>query len=277
MKADNRLTTAFIRNYPVEAARALERLPAETIARMFDSLDRKSAGRLLGNMMPEPAAASLGCCGTRLAADLLEEVSASAAARILRTAAAGRDNSLYQRLLQHDKSHVYRMTRYPLDRVGAHMKHADNVYPDDLNPRDILRMMRWKKPSAACEVWLVDRGYRLSGVAQVTDLLQAGADDTVRSLMGPARMSLPVRMTLSVARAQPAWDAQRRLPVIDDDGVLVGVIDYETLLQATRTDVEPDEHRDAMDSMFALARIYWTATATIIDTLLKSPPTKPSA
>ncbi len=269
MKPDNRLTIAFIKTHSDEAARTLERLPPDTVARLFEAVDNGSAGLVLGHMMPDLAAAVLAHCDRRQAAELLDAIPAAAVTRIARTVIPADAPLLHELLRQHDRIGSHRLTRHALNSVGSHMQVIDSALPDDLPAAEILRRVRHKNHETDCEIWLVDRDFRLSGVVTVTALLHAGANDALHSVKRPFPDTLPARMSLIVARGHPAWESRRRLPVTDDDGILVGVIDYRTVLEATRDEAESVEQYDALDSLFALARIYWLAISEILDTLLK--------
>lgn len=268
MKADNRLTLAYVRTHPADAARALEKLPQDAIARLAETLDPELGGPLLGHMMPDVVAAVLDHCEPGQAGDLLDAMPAAAVTRVAR--AAGPHGALRELLDDPARAGSRPLLRYPPHSVGSHMAPIDAALPDDLTATEVLRRVRQRGATAECEIWLVDRGYRLSGIAQVTALLQAGAADTVGGLKRPAPPALPARMSITIAREQTAWQTRRRLPVTDDDGILVGVIDYQTVLEATRADDAPTDRYDALDSVFELARIYWIAIAGIVDTVLDS-------
>ncbi len=266
MKADNRLTLAYVRAHPRDAARALEKLPPEAIARLAGLLDPGIGGPLLGQLMPDIAAAVLDHCDRERAGDLLDAMPTAAATRVAR--AAGPGGLLHGLLSEPARAGTRPSLRYPLHSVGSQMAPVDGALPDDLAATEVLRRVRQRGSAAECEIWLVDRDYRLSGIVQVTALLQAGAADPVSGYKRPAPAALPARMPLAVAREQSAWQTRRRLPVTDDDGILVGIIDYRTLLEATRAVDGPIEHHDALDSVFELARLYWIAVAGIVDTVI---------
>lgn len=277
MKADNRLTLAYVRTHPRDAARALEKLPPESIARLAGLLDPGIGGPLIGQLMPDIAAAVLDHCEREQAGDLLDAMPAAAATRVAR--AAGSDGPLHSLLSEPARASTRSSLRYPPHSVGSHMAPVDGALPDDLAATEVLRRVRQRGSAAECEIWLVDRDYRLSGIVQITALLQASTTDPISSYKRPAPAALPARMPLAVAREQGAWQTRRRLPVTDDDGILVGVIDYRTLLEATRTIDGPVEHHDALDSVFELARLYWIAVAGIVDTVIdaRAPQRSPSS
>lgn len=272
MKTDNPLTLAYINAHPVDAARTLERLPQETAAGLLEQLDATAVAQVLGYMMPGTAAGVLAHFNKDDLEDQFDRIPAAAAARILKSAAADRTQALINRLQQHRMAELRYLMRYPLDRVGSHMQPADSALPDDLEPADILKRLRHRNSGGDHEVWIVDREHHLTGVISITTLLQADAGASLHSLMQAAPSALPARMSLSVARSQTTWHHWRRLPVTDDDGILVGLIDYQTLIQATADQAGVDERPDPMESMFELIRIYWIAIAALVDTLLQSQP-----
>jgi hypothetical protein len=68
-----------------------------------------------------------------------------------------------------------------------------------------------------------------------------------------------------MTRTHPAWQTQRLLPVIEGDGILVGAIRYQTVIEATQLmSTAPAANSDLIDSVLNLAQLYWTALSEFI-------------
>ncbi len=267
MKTNNHPTLSYLESHPLDAARTLEKLPAQSCARLLESISSELAARLLAAMSPKAAGACLHEIPDFLGTRILHAIPPVAMAHILKVVSPEDTRSLLARLRLRDRLHIERLLYYPLDTVGAHMETVPFTLASDLGVGEALRRVR-AYPPAGNEIFVVDRSQRLAGVIDSVALIKADAQKPLQSLIRPVPARLSVRTTLSMTRAHPAWQHQRLLPVIEGDGILVGAISYQSVVEATQLiGVHPPANADIIDSMLNLAQLYWTALAELLHNL----------
>lgn len=266
MKPNNRLTLGYIESHPLDAARILERLPADTSARLLEGIPTELAAKLLSCMSPKSAGACLAEIPEQQGTQILNALPPLAVAHILKVVPPPQARTLLARLRIRDRLHVERLLYYPLDSVGAHMETVTFTLPADLTAGEALRRVRDHLP-VTNEAFVVDRSQRLVGVIDGITLLRADHRKPIQSLTRPAPARLSVRTTLAMTRTHPAWQTQRLLPVIEGDGILVGVIDYKSVIEATQLGVAPAANLDLIDSVLNLAQLYWMALSEVIGSM----------
>lgn len=263
MRPDNRYTLSYIRVHPAEAARTLERLPAEAGGALFESLDIEVIAPLLACMSPPAAAACLARIAPARAADLLQRLRATAAALILSAMPPEPAGELLRRFGTTARLRVRRLLNRHPDTVGALMSPGAPALPAALTVADAIRRIQQQRPEPVCDLYLVDDAYRLVGVVNTAALLKAGERRPLRSLTEREDSTLHASMTLSTARNHPAWRGHRVLPVTENDGTLIGTLDRQALIDAMENSRGP-AREDPLDNMLELVNLYWIALAETV-------------
>ncbi|MCC6207237.1 MAG: magnesium transporter [Gammaproteobacteria bacterium] len=267
MKPNNQLTLSYLESHPLDAARTLERLPAQISARLLEAIPSELAARLLAAMSPKAAGACLHEIPEFLGTRIQHAVPPVAMAHILKVVSPEETRTLLARLRLRDRMHIERLLYYPLDTVGAHMDAVPFTLASDLSIGEALRRVR-AYPPAGNEVFVVDRAQRLVGIIDSIALIKGDGRMPLQTLVRPAPARLSVRTTLTMTRAHPAWQNHRALPVIEGDGILVGAISYRTVIEATQLiSTHPPANADLIDSVLNLAQIFWTALAELLHNL----------
>jgi Mg/Co/Ni transporter MgtE len=267
VKPNNHLTLSYLESHPLDAARTLEKLPAPTCARLLEALSAELAARLLAAMSPKSAGACLHEMPEFLGTRILHAIPPVAMAHILKVVSPGETRALLARLRMRDRMHIERLLYYPLDTVGSHMETVPFTLPVDLSASEALRRVRAHTP-ARNEIFVVDRSQRLVGVVDCITLIKSDAQKPLQALTRPVAARLSVRTTLNMTRAHHAWQTQRLLPVIEGEGILVGAISYQTVVEATQLiGARPPANADLIDSVLNLAHLYWTALSESIQHL----------
>lgn len=263
MKPDNRYTLSYIRAHPAEAARSLERLPAEAGGALFEALDAEVTAPLLACMSPPAAAACLARMAPARAADLLQRLRAAAAALILSAMPSEPAGELLRRFSTTARLRVRRLLNRHPDTVGAVMSPTAPALPAALTVTDAIRRIQQQRSGPVCDIYLVDDAHRLVGVVNTAALLKAGGRRPLRSLAEREDATLHASTALSTALNHPAWRGHRILPVTENDGTLIGTLDRQSLLDATEHSRGP-AREDPLDTTLELVNLYWIALAETV-------------
>ena len=227
--AARHVITHFLRRYPAEAARALERLPAPAAARWVESVPASQGAAVLERLMPE------------FAARTLMRMPDAAARRALTTMDPGRAVSLLDWLdpdtrerhvadLEPGAARELRaLAAYPADSAGRLMDPRALAHRHDTTAREALASLRRHKQPSDGDVLVVDGEGRLTGVATLHDIAAARLADPIGDLARPVSSVLAMATRAEVME-RLAGGQITSLPVVDLEGRLVGVIRAATLL-----------------------------------------------
>lgn len=265
MEPDNRLTESYLSLYPIEAARSLERLPPTITSQLLEAIRHTSAANVLDQMLPDYAGLCLSQMTSKKVESILEVMTNSTIARILLTLDRATAERITSLLKMKDKVSVQLMYKYPASTVGTKMGTLRFYLTEDISVGTAIRQVQKHRAPTGCELFIVDRYHKLTGVITVISLLRAVNSLSVRQVMRLNPPSLYARSRIDRVVSHPAWQKYRVLPVIDHDGGLIGVINYETVITASRQEQYKTEHVDPFSSVLDLAKLYWYSVAILLE------------
>ena len=175
------------------------------------------SARLLESLAPEAAAALLAHSPPGIAADLLRRLDAE------------RRGELLLGLTESTAAALGRLLAYPEDSAGGRMDPRVFTLPEDIRVAEAVERLRARPEYAMYYLYVVDRDQRLKGVLNYRDLLLARDEATLASVMRSPVVQLPATASGEALLGAPAWRVYLALPVVDPDGILVGVVRSESL------------------------------------------------
>ncbi|MEJ2179585.1 MAG: CBS domain-containing protein [Gammaproteobacteria bacterium] len=265
MKVDNPLSHEFLLRHPAGAARVLEQLSADDTAALFNEKSAEIVAPVLVAMLPTFAAACVAKMDLSAAAKLMAEISVTAAARIYRLLPPQSQEALSVTLSSKSRKGIRRILDYASVSAGDLMDPKVNMLPDDLTVADAIRRIERYRHSVTCEIYIVDSAHHLLGAIELGKLLTSKHHVRLRDIM--KRTSRPVSVHASSEKllAHPGWAEGQRLPVIERDNTLVGVLDYKRV----RETVAPESSRsdDPLENLMSLTGLYWLSMTQLLDSL----------
>lgn len=138
--------------------------------------------------------------------------------------------------------HASQMSAYPPETAGAVMTDQFVAITADFSIRAALRDVATAAATKACidYVYIVDELGGLSGVVSLRELLRAAPDDTVAKWCDPDTVSVDVLLDQErIVHLAAAYNI-KAVPVVGADGVLVGVVTTDQLLQIINAELHED-------------------------------------
>jgi magnesium transporter len=267
VKVDNPLSREFILGYPAEAARVLEQVSAEHVAALFTELSPQTVVPVMAAMLPESAAACLGEMAASSAARLVTELPLSSSACIYRLLAASKQEELSGYLSGKRHSRIRRYLEYPPTSAGALLGPRIDVLPDNVTVAEAIRRIERFDHPASCRVYIIDDAHRLVGMIDLGRLLTSRHHARLRDIMTRKTPSVSAHATAETLLSHPGWATRRRLPVVERDNTLVGILEYNNLRDAVG-EPEVASARDPLENLLSLAGLYWLSVAQLLDSVL---------
>jgi len=221
---------------PDEAGALLARLPAEDAAPIFERLDEQEQGELVEQMRPESIA------------EIASEMAADDRADLFSALPEAVGDQVFEALRKVDPEaaqEVRDIEKWP-ERSAGHLMTTDYVV---VSPRmhvaealDIVRRRAREREQFVYVVYVLDQG-KLAGVVSLRDLLIAEPSFGIAEVMRINIISVPPTMGQEdVARRMAKYDLNV-MPVVADDGTLLGVITIDDIIDVLVQEQTEDVQR----------------------------------
>ncbi len=219
----------FLEDHPDESARLLESLAPESAAALLSRSPPGLAADVLRRMVPSFGVSCLLRLSRERAAAVIEALPLAGAAGLLRRLDEAPRLALLRDLCESTSAALGRLLAYPEDSAGGRMDPRVFTLPEDILVAEAALRLRARPEYAMYYLYVVDREQRLTGVLNYRDLLLANDDATLRSVMRSPVVQLRATASGPALLGEPAWRVYLALPVVDERGVLVGVVRFESL------------------------------------------------
>jgi magnesium transporter len=229
MDIETRIAGDLLRAHPIDAAQALEQLPAREVAALLQKLESEIAGGILQRMAPALVGGILLELGEEKATEIVERLPVEMAALSLRSMEPSVRDRILAALPAPRSRALASQLRFPDGTAGSLMDPEVLALPHDLTAREALARVREAAGKARCNLYIVDRDQTLIGVINLQELLVARPADRLSSLMQTGVHRLSARADRHAIVSDPGWREVHALPVVDDQGIYLGAIGYQTL------------------------------------------------
>ena len=234
------LNRYFLLNFPAEAARQIESF---AVADILPSLREQPAQVLVPTwrkLVPLVAATLTRQLPEPLAQQLLTDIPPGDAVRILFQLSESQRSALMDTLAPGTQHELTQLMSYPQDSAGRLMDTRIPSYHSDMTVAETLNSLRQAKMKTARSLYLVDDEGRISSRVLLQDLALAEPDSRLEQLAKPVRATVQ-----AIASREEVLDTFAKyvlldLPVVDLNGVLLGVIINNSLVQAVQEESSAD-------------------------------------
>lgn len=262
MSAAGKLSLAFLVRHPRRAAKRLGAVAPETAARLLETCPVESAAEALQHVDPVHAGQVLDALPRARRRSLMIALPPKRAALLLQDADPARRAAWLEELPDELKRSLRTALASEADSVARWMDPAVLAAPVEMNAGEARALVARHAQRALYYLYVIDADRHPVGVLNLRELMGAAAPTPLSALMHAPVVSLSARASTAAAAIHPGWRNLHALPVVDEHGVLVGVVRYETAeILRGRT----DEDRDAGGIGVALSEALWTVSAHVVD------------
>jgi len=259
--------------HPADAASALDGMESAKIRDLLSAVDLSRRTEIFGYLRPEQQVALARLLGRRELAELITEMSPDDRADVFNKLTPDQQGALLPGLAHAERENIRRLAAHAEGTAGAIMTSDYATLAPDLTTAEALDVLRREAPDKETiyRAYVVDGQRRLIGALRLRDLILAASETKIADLME----SDPPCATLTEDQEAMAHKIARydilALPVVDDDGRLVGIITHDDALDALEQEATEDFHkigtvgkltqsvRDASIGLLYRKRIIWLA------------------
>ncbi len=208
----------------------LRRLEISEISNLMEELPDHLRDDLAEHLRPDQLSQAIKEMASDDAADVLADLPDELA------------QDLIEALPEEDREEVETLLAYPEDTAGGLMQMEMVAVPEDATVEQAVEILRSEAADAGefHLVYVTNGNGRLVGVLRLERLILSGQDDLIRDLMEPSRYAVAPEVDQEqVARLFKRYDLVS-LAVVDEQGVLLGRILHDDVVDVIEEEVEED-------------------------------------
>lgn len=238
--AEAALTHRFLLDYPHEAARLFEAMPAPDAAALIAAQPAHAAMRAWESLTPDVALDVLEQLPEAQAQHLLAEADPLASVAVLTQLDPPQREIWLQRLNTEVAHELRNLLAYPEDSAGRMMDPRVSPLRTGMTVAEAIERLRHIRRSGLRELFVIDDEGRLAGCVEVQDLALAARElplaDITRGIVAYVRDLDPREDVVETLMTQPI----STLPVVNISGRFIGVIRQAELMAAVEEETSVD-------------------------------------
>jgi CBS domain-containing protein/sporulation protein YlmC with PRC-barrel domain len=218
--------------HPVDLAGILEELDQDERLAIFSQLDTEQASDTLEEVEPRVQRELIAALDKKRAAELINDMTPAQGADILSVLPAPDAEALLSMLDVEDAGKI----RHLLDHHDDSIANLATTHYISFSPQmtigDVFREYRHKAGSAdvVMYIYVVDESGKLVGALDIRELLQAGPEERLQDVMTTNLITLNAKTVVKDAVKLFVRYSLRAIPIVDDDGVMIGAIPYRDVM-----------------------------------------------
>jgi magnesium transporter len=234
------LNLRFLLDYPREAARRIEGMPADEVSAMLAIQPIHAVVPVWQNLTADVEQAIFTKLPEQRAAELLAELEPANSAALLNRLDDD-ERKRYNKLLSPQAgAEIRALMVYRPDSAGELMDPRVPSFHGELTAQEALARLRLTKWRGLRELYLLDEDGRLDGRVDIQDLALADPEQTLARISRKIVDAVQDTASREEVVEKMQQEAVTDLPVIDFDGHLVGVIRQAKLASAVQQETTLD-------------------------------------
>lgn len=240
MRPEDQLNQGFARLHPVESARQLE------------AYEPEDAAIILAPLSTADLAGMLGCCQPGMVSRVIQQLPLDKASEVIKELPASTAYVVFRQLTPEIQTHIVnqlgpvegirfrRAVLQPEQTAGSLADPRVLTLPPDIPVGEAIALLKRNSRQASYYIYVVGRDAKLEGVVNLKTLILADPQDFIATVMNDQVVAITTNLTNDEIIGHPHWQQFPTLPVVDHDGVFLGMLRYRTLQRvieeaATRT------------------------------------------
>jgi magnesium transporter len=264
MDSDLLISSRFIDEHPVDAARILEQLPIEDTAAFLQEVSPRLAAAVMGRMDSMTAARHLEWMEAKQAAGILGNLRLEIASLLLRRSDEGSKGTILEALPREVAEPLRSVLNFAEGTAGSLMDPQVFTLFEDGYVKEALKQMRKRPEHLIYYVYVLNRDQVFKGYTNVRELMLADPNAQIASVMHTDMGHLSPRLNRTAILEHPDWHRFHALPVVNGKGVFLGALGYQTLRRLQQEENRRPMVESGREAGTALAELYRIGVAGLL-------------
>ena len=274
MKVEQFLADEYLKLYPEEASKFLEKLPPGDCVAILEDMDPQTAAEVLRGMASWVVQYCIATMPSRQAANILSHFSMPVCALFLRRIDAEVRQKILVNMKRAESRKLEQLISFPETTAGGLMNVLAPTLPVDTTVNQALSHLRELKHRVYSYLYIVDRERRYAGYTAIWQLFHAERSDTLDSIMHNDRNPMSPNASQQSLLNHPGWSVSDELPVVDANGFFLGAIQHRSIRASTDLKGHADSSEPTLTAVLELGQLYATAMHGIVQSLTTPPDTE---
>jgi len=257
----NSLSLHFLHKHPQEAARTMEKFESGLLAQYLAQLPVEAAAGALKYIIPSIASSCLEQMAEKHAAVIITHLALERAAMLLRRMGEDKREQLIKATTPVFANMVRPVLRYPEGTVGQAMDPGIFTVHEDMRVAEVINTVRKAAGHLQHEIYVINDRQEPTGIVAIRQLLTSDEMETMKNIMRPVGDVLAARISLSAAQDSVYWEHRDSVPVVDHQGMFIGVLHRRSL---HLTGAEYNAGDEYTGTVLAVAELFWDVCAHLL-------------
>lgn len=231
--------------HPATISEVLEEFPIEDVWKVLQHTDIKTQAAIFEYFPLERQVEMVQGTGRAHMAKLIEQMSHDDRADLLRRLNPRVADELLRLVDEADRRDIAMLTKYGENTVGALMTTDYAWLPANITVAEALDRLRLQAPERETiyYVYVLDEHRKLLGVISLRDLILAPRHALVRDRMETDVVTVHAQQDREIVAKELARYDLIAMPVIDDEGRLVGIVTHDDVIDVVVEEATEDVQR----------------------------------
>ncbi|MCC3305079.1 magnesium transporter [Sneathiella sp. HT1-7] len=234
------LERRFLLDHPWDAARLLESLPVEEAAIALTRQRVEVLVPVWRRLITPVATRLLSKLPDKRATELLSELLPNEAALLLASLPESDRDRYLSQLDVRVSEDLKKLISYPEGSAGRLMNPLDATFRMTTTASEAINQLRERRTKNSRSLFLVDEENRLTEKVSIQDIAIANADERLQDLAHPVTAYVNPLSSQDEVVELLERDRLADLPVVDLNGVLIGIVQHTALVDTIQEDATAD-------------------------------------
>lgn len=229
----------------IDGAHVLEDLPSDQAADVVEALDPRTAAGILVEMDHDRAAGVLEGMEVAEASMVLEAMDPDDRVDILEHVHGPKHDILINEMGVEEIAETRALEQYPPESAGGIMTTQVTALYERITVENAITLLRRlnEELEQMFYVYTINRQRKLTGVLSMRDLILAKPETTLDKIMIRNVRSVPATMDQEAVATLMRERGYLAMPVVDDSGILLGLITLDDVLNVIQEEATEDVQR----------------------------------
>src|SRR5215469_2685808 len=222
--------------HPADIADIVEKLAPSEREAVFETLDQEVAAEALEEVQPRVQKSIVESLDSERAAEIVEEMNPDAAADLLASMPEERTSQILREMAPEERDEVAELLEFPETTAAGRMNTEFLALDSSSTVHDAVEALRKFEGGVetVSTIYLVDEQGKLTGAVALARIVLAQSDDRLASLGMEPLVSTHAGANEKEVAALFDKSNLLTLPVIDDQGILTGIITSDDVIALLR-------------------------------------------